>query len=93
MRMCTGVHEVMILCIPNLAHPPVFSRRRVHLLHLTILQLKALLRAKLGDTVEGALLLSQMGSTHYQMALYSQARLWLLMQIGKVLLSIAAFFA
>eukprot|EP00438_Fugacium_kawagutii_P009426 Skav202037 [mRNA] locus=scaffold1138:282094:284762:- [translate_table: standard] len=36
---------------------------------------QALLRAKLGDTLEGALLLSQMGSTHYQMALYSQARL------------------
>ena len=36
--------------------------------------LQALLRAKLGDTPEGAMLLSQMGSIHYQMALYSQAR-------------------
>lgn len=36
---------------------------------------QALLRAKLGDTPEGAMLLSQMGSIHYQMALYSQANI------------------
>ncbi|CAK9113051.1 unnamed protein product [Durusdinium trenchii] len=36
---------------------------------------KALLKAGLGDTPEGALLLSQMGSILYQMAIYSQASL------------------
>ncbi len=33
---------------------------------------QAILRAKLGNTLEGAVLLSQMGSILYQMALYSQ---------------------
>eukprot|EP00434_Breviolum_minutum_P023893 symbB.v1.2.021083.t1/scaffold1805.1/size100715/2 len=36
---------------------------------------QAILRAKLGNTLEGAVLLSQMGSILYQMALYSQANM------------------
>ncbi|CAK9008818.1 unnamed protein product [Durusdinium trenchii] len=41
----------------------------------TTIRQNALLKAGLGDTPEGALLLSQMGSILYQMAIYSQASL------------------